>query len=164
MTTMKDLPVKLTEHEKLLKGAELVAAMHEIDQLEEQKKREGKVLADAIKAKDEHARELARTLRTGTEDRKVECTESKRFQDRMVDTIRMDTFQIISSRPMNPSELQEELDLQRHMERNKPKPTGGNGNCHSADAPEANNGATVSTLAGRRAKKKDAGDTQEGSP
>jgi hypothetical protein len=111
ITSVNDLPVRLTAAEKALKAEQLVADMHEIQDLEDQKKTATSEYSSKIKRKQEHARQLAYELKTGTELRPVECYERPVYGDMVVELIRVDTGEVVSTRGMHPSERQRAMEF-----------------------------------------------------
>lgn len=55
--------------------------------------------------------ELKAQVTTKKEHRLVDCEESKDFKRNMVEVVRIDTGEVVDSRPMTPDERQEELDV-----------------------------------------------------
>jgi hypothetical protein len=110
-TTVEKLPCKLNAQEKLLKGEQLAAKHGEIAQLEEAKKSAGSSFTSSIKQKKIECTQLAEEVRAGEELRPVECVERPRYQEMMVDLVRLDTGMVVSNRPMHPSERQAALEL-----------------------------------------------------
>lgn len=123
----EDLPCKLTAHEKLLKSEQLSHKLADVEKLEEAKKAATSRYADQIKARVLEVKLLATEVRTGEEFRPIECTEMPRYSDMMVDIVRVDTGATVRSRPMQPSERQEELSIARRNEARKEdeRPTNG---------------------------------------
>ena len=109
-TIVEELPCKLTASEKLLKSDQMAKAHKEIVKLEAEKKLSGQQLKSSIDARKGELALLAREIETGEELRPVECKERPRYQDLMVDTIRLDTGEVVSSRGMEPAERQKALD------------------------------------------------------
>lgn len=110
-TRVEELPCKLDAQEKLLKSEQLAQKLGEIKQLEDDKKASAKRFGSEIEEKRGDASKLAQEIRTGSELRPIECTERARYADLMVDLIRLDTGEVVSSRPMHPQERQAALDL-----------------------------------------------------
>jgi len=102
------LPVKLTPDELRTKGADLAKCYGERE-IEELTK---KIQATASKSKiDEinaRAKVIVEALRTGKEDREIECIEEIDFTKRVANTYRTDTdpWEIIASRGLTRDELQ----------------------------------------------------------
>jgi hypothetical protein len=106
---IKQLPVKMTDAEKLVKNQQLVKELENKQLLELEKK----AFAEKHKAKvsevDEAISKLAQECRSGKEERPVECVEVPRYTDNMVDIVRDDTGDVVFSRPTTPEERQNGL-------------------------------------------------------
>jgi hypothetical protein len=107
---IEELPVKMTDEEKLLKGEYIAQVHHELVELEAEKKALMGSRKRAIDAKKDLLAHLAHELATGEELRPVQCRERPRYYDLMVDVVRMDTGRIVRSRPMEPHERQLGMD------------------------------------------------------
>lgn len=105
------LPCQLTEQERLLKSEELVKRLEEKDGLEDRKKSSADDFKSLITAKECEARRLRREVSTGIEHREVECQEVFRFARNLVETVRLDTGEVVSSRAMRPEERQAAMDF-----------------------------------------------------
>lgn len=105
------LPCQLTEREKLSKGQELVARLGEKEELEERMKSAASAFKRQITVKDEESRKLSGEIRTGIEHRQIECRVIASFAQNSVETMRMDTGEVIRSRAMLPEERQGALEL-----------------------------------------------------
>lgn len=115
------LPVKLTDEELQIRSRELAEKLTEIEAVDEDrasamaafKARKDKLVLDS--------RRLTRIVRTGQEEREVHVTETKNWERGTIETIRLDTGEVVSSRPMNPSERQEALFLSEEKPRRRGK-------------------------------------------
>lgn len=110
-TSVEKLPCRLSPHEKMLKCDQMAAKHGEIGQLEEAKKSTTSSFNASIKQKKTEVTQLAEEIRSGEELRPVECIEKPRYQDMMVDLVRLDTGAVVSNRPMHPAERQSALEL-----------------------------------------------------
>jgi hypothetical protein len=103
------LPVQLTTEEKLQKGILLADCEDRITFLETEKKQ----TADAYKAKIEGIEAeryyLAKTLKSGTEDREIEVDEVKCYETKWIIIYRRDTGEEVNKRLMNIDEMQDPL-------------------------------------------------------
>lgn len=108
---IEQVPCKLTAAEQLMKGQQVAQLMSEIGALEEEKKSEAKRIATDVEDKRGQMHALADEIRRGEEMRPVECFESPRYADSMVDLVRTDTGTVVRSRPMHPVERQTAIDL-----------------------------------------------------
>lgn len=103
------LPVKLTDEELQIRSRELAEKLTEIEAVDEDrasamaafKARKDKLVLDS--------RRLTRIVRTGQEEREVHVTETKNWERGTIETIRLDTGALVSTRPMTESERQEAL-------------------------------------------------------
>lgn len=105
----RKLPVRLTDTELLAKSKELAARITELEDVEATKKSavaQCKLKSDDLEAE---IHDLAKILRTGREDREVEVKELRNDQARTIEVIRIDTGEIVESRPMTIHELQKPL-------------------------------------------------------
>ena len=106
-TFKESLPCLLTSQEKLVKGEELVKRLEEKEDLEDKKKKSADDFKGAISIKEFDVKRLARQIGTGIEHREIECRELFHFARNLVETIRMDTGEVIRSRAMRVEERQE---------------------------------------------------------
>lgn len=109
MSGTRSLPVRLTDTELLIKAKELSAKVAELDAVEATKKSvaaECKVKYDTLNSDIHH---LAKILRTGREDREIEVQEIRNDPARTIEVVRIDTGEVVESRPMTINELQKPL-------------------------------------------------------
>lgn len=105
------LPVKLTEKEVQVRGSKLALTRQEAEQHTERSKA---LRAELIAKRDELDSEighLAKVVREKTEDREVECEVRMSKKDGCVDEIRLDTMEVIATRPIKDEEGQTGLDF-----------------------------------------------------
>lgn len=105
------LPCALSEAEKALRADELAREVKRHGEIELAKKAAAEAHAKELKESDRRIGELAEQVRTGVEPREVECQEVVRFARNLVETIRLDTGEVVSSRAMRPEERQEAIDF-----------------------------------------------------
>lgn len=117
VTKELELPCVMTEEELRLKTQQLAALPDEITRLELAKKAKTTDYATTIKAKQAELQQLAHEVKTGKELRIVACIEQPLYGAEMVETVRTDTHQVVSKRPMNPSERQEVLNIDAGIKR-----------------------------------------------
>lgn len=102
----------MTEDDKRMRSQELVALLEREDGL----KAQAKVASQGFKARTEEAeaarKDIQRALRDSKELRSVDVEERHNYVRRVVETVRMDTFEVIESRAMRPNELQEALPIE----------------------------------------------------
>jgi hypothetical protein len=111
-TFKESLPCQLTSQEKLIKGEELVKRLEEKEELEDRKKTAADDFKSAIGVKEFDVKKLARQIGTGIEHREIECRELFHFARNLVETIRLDTGEVIRSRAMRPEERQAGLEYE----------------------------------------------------
>lgn len=103
------LKCEFTEKEILEFGGELARKHSEINELEDQKKRIVSDLKAKSEAADAEASILARKIQNKNEYRDVECQEVYNYVEKTVTIVRVDTGEIVKTRPMNENEKQELL-------------------------------------------------------
>lgn len=105
------LPVKLTEEERLSRGQRAGELGYDLTQVEEREK-ETKA---AFKAQKERLQgeinDLLNQLRSGKEWREVPVSIDKDLKQRLEVTTRLDTGEVVSTRPLGAEEMQGELTL-----------------------------------------------------
>lgn len=107
----KRLPVKLTDDEIRLRGVEAAKLSRLIDSTEAEAKMTAKMFKEDIeRLAKEHSR-LTEQIWAGQEYREVQIEERKCWGDQKVETIRLDTREIIDVRPMTPQELARPLPM-----------------------------------------------------
>lgn len=105
MAKQQKLPVVMTAQEKAKKSQEMAARVRELEEAEQRhkdQKREMKEHEDGLRIR---IRKLAEEVAKGTEDRLVDVHEVPSLSERMMHTYRLDTDDLVSSRPMTPAEL-----------------------------------------------------------
>lgn len=106
----KDVKTKLSAERRAELGAEIAAHTIRYDELEEQKKLATKDLTAKMKAERADWTRKAKALRSGELEETVECTEHKDFARNEVVFRRIDTGEIVASRPMTGSDRQQMID------------------------------------------------------
>lgn len=99
----------LTETEIKAAGAQLARSYSEITDLEDQKKSSASDFKARIDGSTAQASILARKIQNGYEFRDIECEEVWNWDEKSVDVIRLDTFEVVKSRTMTAGELQQGL-------------------------------------------------------
>jgi hypothetical protein len=99
MNTMS-LPVKLSEQELIIKGNELSVHIQELDVVELQKKTANSGFKDEIDKLTEKVSALAKIVREKKEYREVETEDQKNMERMTMDTIRLDTGEVVSYREL----------------------------------------------------------------
>jgi hypothetical protein len=105
----RDLPVKLTEAEKIQRGEELGRTLDEIERITVGKKAAQHAADTKLKELEVVVNRLGQVLRDGEERRPVEVKELLNFVRGIAETTRMDTWEIVESRPMTAVEMQGQL-------------------------------------------------------
>lgn len=105
-TTMQRLRCKLTPRERTAKTDELRRTMAELDDLKADKAAAMKRFATLIGDAEKKISDLAFDVRDSSELRPIECYERPRFDIRLVDVVRGDLDEVVSTRPMTATELQ----------------------------------------------------------
>jgi len=110
------LPVELTQEEMLARGRELAAvsgqlgAAHaDLDTQSEDWKETKKALQNAIEHLEQELRDLAQIVRSGAEDRSVECYQTRNEATGTMEVRRVDTGELVSTRQLSEDEKQATL-------------------------------------------------------
>jgi len=99
MNTM-NLPVKLSEQELIIKGNELSVHIQDLDVVELQKKTANSGFKDEIDKLTEKISGLAKIVREKKEYREVEVADQKNMDRMTMDTVRLDTGEVVSYREL----------------------------------------------------------------
>ncbi len=99
MNTMT-LPVILTETELILKGHELAEDLQELADIELRKKTAMNGFKEEIESIEVKVSDLARIVREGKEYREVEVKEERDEERMVMNTIRLDTGEIVKYREL----------------------------------------------------------------
>jgi hypothetical protein len=105
MKTMS-LPCELTNEEKRLRGEALAQKRQEWEEVERAKKAATQHAKAEQERIDAEADLLAEAIRTGREYRDIEVNEQKNLDSRAMETIRLDTGEVIDSRALRSDEMQ----------------------------------------------------------
>jgi len=111
-TVNRELMCELTTNELLEKSEELATALGRVDDLEAEKKKVNDTVNYAVKQEKATASYLADIVRQGEMLRPVKCSvrESEAGNGTVV-VARLDTEEIVETRPMNDMERQEDLEF-----------------------------------------------------
>jgi hypothetical protein len=109
MKDTMELPVRLTNGEKLQRGNLAAELAHESHVLEEKRKLQNAALKAQIDALQEQMADLFDQLRTGEQVREVEVEQKKDFELGVERIIRLDTGEVVSERALGPEEMQQDL-------------------------------------------------------
>lgn len=107
--TTRELPVKLTDAELRERAKELGAAIEDHAIAERQKKAAADDFKMQLEALDTKISNLGHIVTRGEEYRPVAITTRKDFERSKVETIRLDTNEVVDSRPMTLDEKQSGL-------------------------------------------------------
>jgi len=110
---VKDLPCVMTDDEKRLKGIALAQAVEEKRALDAEKKEFSEEHKSRVGRVDTRIYRLSHEVTTGRETRSVDCAEYERYPAHMVDLVRLDSGEVVFSRPMRPDELQTSMEMQQ---------------------------------------------------
>lgn len=106
---VEKLGCELTREEQLGKGSEMAELIKQHGEVETEAKSVADGFKRQIKDLDRKITDRAEEVRTGVERRLVPCTERGRWRDNLVDVVRLDTGEVVRSRPMTESERQQAL-------------------------------------------------------
>jgi hypothetical protein len=109
MKDTMELPVRLTNGEKLQCGNMAAKLAHESHILDEKRKLQNAALKAQIDALQERMADLFDKLRTGEQVREVEVERKKDFESGAEVIIRLDTGEVVSERALDPDEMQQDL-------------------------------------------------------
>lgn len=105
----RKLPVTLTEEERLARGMRAAELGAEYAEVEEAKKAAARDLGQKLKTLRAEMDELHEAVRTGREQQDVQVDHHRNEERKSIETIRLDTGEIIDSRPMTVEERQGSL-------------------------------------------------------
>jgi hypothetical protein len=109
MNETQSLPVVLSQSELLARGKESGELSLSISQVEEDLAAAKVAAKEKLKTFEARKRELDRVLRSGIETRDVECELRFDFDAGVARTIRLDTKEVVSERPVTDEERQTSL-------------------------------------------------------
>lgn len=101
------LPCALSDDELRARGEELGKLVDQRVAKEAEKKETTKMLKEEVDALGEKIVRMATIVRTKEEERPVEVVERPNLAKRMIEHYRLDLHELVSSRPMTPSEVVE---------------------------------------------------------
>jgi len=108
---VEKLPCELTRDEKLMKADQMAEHLKTRAEVELEASSVAGTFKRQLKELDRAIGDRAEEIRSGVEYRPVECAMRDRFRDNQVDTVRLDTGEIVRSRPMTITERQGSLSL-----------------------------------------------------
>ena len=107
----KALPVNLTDDEVLKYGRDIARAHAERDNIASRAKSVAKDYASKVSEQDAIIGKLSPRVHSGIETRDVECEEIKNWTAATVTITRLDTGEVIESRPMREDEKEMQLSV-----------------------------------------------------
>lgn len=107
--TRELLLVRLSSQELVTKAEELARHLQETTSMKASTKRAAKLAAEEIKEREQREADLAQEISSGAEAREVTCRERPRYDDLLVDLVRVDTGEVVRTRAMQPSERQQAI-------------------------------------------------------
>lgn len=119
-----ELPCELTDEEKIDRGEKLAKATQEVEEIDAERKRVAADYSAKLKLARTRRDELAITVATGKEKRRVECRVFADIKQAAYITCRNDTGDEVRRRPMSSTELEHErqADLPLDEEPERPRP------------------------------------------
>lgn len=107
MDVIKILPVKLTPDELRAKGEKLAELIGQAEVLKTEAKDKAKDYRETLEILSEETGHLASVVRAKAEDRDVECIVEKDFDRGVIETVRQDTMETVSTEPMSEQDRQD---------------------------------------------------------
>lgn len=110
-TFQKPLPVRLSDDELRHRGEALSAEMKKLDEIEAEVVSAKEVAKPLRMAAEIRVMDLRNQIDTKHEERLTDCYENKHFDQRCAETVRMDTGEVVETRPLTAREMQSELSI-----------------------------------------------------
>lgn len=108
--TMK-LPVTLQDHEVLERGEALARALGEVKAAEEDARAAAKIVKETVEAAKAEVDALRRVVAARSEERMVDVEVNPVPTKRLMVTHRLDTMEVVATRPMTHAELSEHVQV-----------------------------------------------------
>lgn len=105
----RTLPVYLTEDERMAASKKLAETLWERDQKQDEAKSKAAEYRDGIKKLSVTISELQTVVQSGVQHRLVDCEDRKNVAAGTVETYRLDTGEMVESRPMTGVEKQVDM-------------------------------------------------------
>jgi len=118
----RKLPVKLTEKERMARAMTAAEKQSKYSLVEEQKKASSSELGRKLKDLRREIEDLQDAVRTGSEQQNVQIVHRRNESRCTIETVRLDTAEVIESRPMTIEERQRDLDFNGKKARVKKRP------------------------------------------
>jgi hypothetical protein len=116
----RKLPVKLTEDEVTQLGRAMADLLAKRGGVEDEKKTAKSEFKNRLDQIDEKLEQVGASVRTGHEEREIDCDWVKDFARKTADLVRSDTGEVVETRPLSAAEMQESLFPKKTL-----KPTAG---------------------------------------
>lgn len=107
----KDLPCKVSDLEKADKRTRIAALLTRYDAVEAKKKEVTSTFSTEMKQLRSEMSKLAREVDTGVEEKPVLCEERPVYPQNAMQTVRLDTNEIVSERALKSEELQTNMTI-----------------------------------------------------
>lgn len=107
----ESLPVPLTDDEIRFRGVEVAHLLAAISKLENKAKRKAQAYKQRIDETKKQLAQLADQINSRQEYREIQVEEQKDYTRKIVETLRLDTYAVIRTRPMNANELNRPLPM-----------------------------------------------------
>jgi hypothetical protein len=101
--------VYLTEDERMAASKKLAETLWERDQKQDEAKSKAAEYRDEVKALSATVSELQTVVRSGVQHRLVDCEDRKNLAAGTIETYRLDTGEMVESRPMSGIEKQADM-------------------------------------------------------
>ena len=111
--TFRQLPVVLTGEERAQRALRLASLHREKDDLEKTRRDHANTINEKLKEVDAEMRALVPVVETGREHRTIKIEHRKNFENRKIETFRLDTNEVIDSRQLAIDEMQDDLPFDR---------------------------------------------------
>lgn len=105
----RQLPVQLTQEERMARAMTAAEKQGRYGEVEEHKKSVSSECGRELKELRSEIEDLQRAVRTGTERQDVQIETRRNEERRTVETVRLDTAEIVDTRPMTIEERQGKL-------------------------------------------------------
>lgn len=110
-TDTQRLPCQLTPAETAVRADELARTLETLEVLKADKAAAVSRFREMIKLSERKSYDLGDVVRTGKEYREVPVRYASDFEANQIHTIRLDTGEVVSSRPMEAAERQQAMDF-----------------------------------------------------
>ena len=109
MTVFKLLPVSLDKAEVESRALKLAETCAKRTEVEGARKKAMGDFNQKIKAANEEIERLVESIQNGFQEEDVECDFRKNTESGMMETVRLDTMEVIDTRPLEGNELNENM-------------------------------------------------------